>query len=172
MEELGCLPEYNNVNKPSEIKWGKRSDGSVVIILSSTIINAYDWIVTWRENVFLLPYGKTGRDFIDQVTLHINEWNNDSENQHVSQKAAFVLIAVALPKPSKKNQKLPRQKITRMRCLNGWRCEKRAKSINCLGKKELLKVVSESIRGRTPLTDLRSLLSSCLKGRLTQHSAF
>lgn len=100
----GCLPEYNSAYKPSEIKWGKQSDGSSIVISSSTIIDAYNEIVTWRKNVFLVPYGKIGRDFIDQVTLHINEWNSGSENQHVSLKAAFVLIAVSLQKPSPKSK--------------------------------------------------------------------
>ena len=44
--------------------------------------------------------GKTGRDFIDQITFHINEWNNCSDNQHIALKAAFTLLAVGLQKPS------------------------------------------------------------------------
>jgi hypothetical protein len=51
-----------------------------------------------------VPYGKTGREFIDQVTLHINEWNSGSEYQHVSLEAAFVLIAVGRQKPSPKSK--------------------------------------------------------------------
>ena len=101
---LGCLPEYNSAYKPSEIKWGIQSDGNAIIISSSTIIDAYNEIITWRKNVFLVPYGKIGRDFIDQVTLHINDWNSGSENQHVSLKAALVLIAVSLQKPSPKSK--------------------------------------------------------------------
>ena len=33
-------------------------------------------IATWRKNVCLVPCGKTGRDFIDQVASHICNWNN------------------------------------------------------------------------------------------------
>ena len=51
----------------------------------------------------LVPYGKIGRDFIDQVTSHINDWNN-SDNCHVSLKAAFVLLAVGLQKPGPKSK--------------------------------------------------------------------
>ena len=91
----GCLPEYNSVNKPP-INWGKRSDGRTIVISTSDIIEAYDEITTWKKNVFLVPYGKTGRDFIDQITMHINDWNSGSENQHVSLKAVFVLLAVGL----------------------------------------------------------------------------
>ena len=54
--------------------------------------------------MFLVPYGKIGRDFIDQVTSHINDWNNSSDNCHVSLKAAFVLLAVGLQKPGPKSK--------------------------------------------------------------------
>ena len=61
-------------------------------------------IVTWRKNVFLVPYGKIGRNFIDQITLYINDWNNGADCQHISWKAAFVLLSVALQKPSPKSK--------------------------------------------------------------------
>ena len=52
----------------------------------------------------LVPYGKIGRVFIDQVTSHINDWNNSSDNWHVSLKAAFVLLAVGLQIPGPKSK--------------------------------------------------------------------
>ena len=54
--------------------------------------------------MFLVLNGKIGRDLIDQVTSHINDWNNSSDNCHVSLKAAFVLLAVGLQKPGPKSQ--------------------------------------------------------------------
>ena len=65
---------------------------TAIVLSSSTIINAYSEIVRWKKNVFLVPYGKIGRDFIDEVTSHINDWNNSSDNCHVYLKAAFVLL--------------------------------------------------------------------------------
>ena len=81
------------------------------MIPTSIITDAYNEIVTWRKNVFLVPYGKIGREFIDQVTLHINEWNSSSNNQHISLKAAFVLLAVALQKPSPKSKTKDHQEV-------------------------------------------------------------
>ena len=101
---LGCLAEHNVVDKPSMITWGTRSDGSLVVIPTSIITDAYNEIVTWRKNVFLVPYGKTGKEFIDQVTSHINDWNSNSDQQHISLKEAFVLLAIALQKPSPKSK--------------------------------------------------------------------
>jgi len=85
----GCLPGHHVVDKPSMVTWGIRSD---------------DEIVSWRKKVFLVPYGKFGRGFIDQVTLHINDGNSSSDNQHISLKAAFVLLALALQKTKSKTR--------------------------------------------------------------------
>ena len=49
---------------------------------------------------FLVPYGKMGRDLIDQLTKHVNDWNNDTTMHHITFKAAIVLLALALQKPS------------------------------------------------------------------------
>ena len=70
---LGCLQEHNSVDKPPMITWGIRRDGSLIAIPTSIISDAYYEIVTWRKNVFLVPYGKISKEFIDQVTLHIND---------------------------------------------------------------------------------------------------
>ena len=51
---------------------------------SSEIDKAYDEITAWRKNSLLVPYGKSGRDFIDQLTKHLNDWNNKLEKQHVA----------------------------------------------------------------------------------------
>ena len=70
----GCFSDYNTINKPSMINWRKRSDGSAIVIPISIIPDAYNEIATWRKNVFLVPYGKVGRDFINQITFHI-KWH-------------------------------------------------------------------------------------------------
>ena len=109
--ELGFVPDYVSVCKPETIKWGKRIDGSEIVLQTSVITDAYNEIATWRKNVFLVPYGKTGRDFIDQVALHINDWNNGAKCQHIALKAAFVLLAVGLQKPSPKSKAKEHQEL-------------------------------------------------------------
>ena len=44
-------------------------------------------------------YGKIGKDFIDELTLLINDWNYETERQHVALKAFFRLQTVSLQKP-------------------------------------------------------------------------
>ena len=97
------------------INWGKRSDGNAFVISTSVIADSYIQIATWRKNVFLVPHGEVGRDFIDQVTLHINDWNSGSDNQHISLKAAFVL-----QKPSPKSKAKDPQDVLPKRLIH-WR---------------------------------------------------
>ena len=94
----GCLPEYVEVNRPQLVNWNRNSDGELITIYSSLIDDAYIEITTWRKNTFLVPYGKKGRDFIDQLTKHIDDWNNGTIMQHLALKAAIVLFS---------NQRLP-----------------------------------------------------------------
>ncbi|CAB3984705.1 Hypothetical predicted protein, partial [Paramuricea clavata] len=96
IHEAGRLPNYVAVDIPSITIWGRRADGSIIAVNSSTIINAYDEITRWRKNTFLVPYGK--------LTQHINDWNNASQTQHIALKAAIVLLATALQKPSVKSK--------------------------------------------------------------------
>ena len=94
---------------------GKRIDGSDIVLQALVITDAYNEIVTWRKNVFLVPYGRTGRDFINQVTSHINDWINGANCQHIALKAAFVLLAVGLQKPSPKCKAKEHQKLSSKR---------------------------------------------------------
>ena len=64
-------PQHNSVDKPAMITWEIKSNGSLIVLPTTIISDAYNEIVTWRKNVFLVLYGKIGREFIDQVTLHI-----------------------------------------------------------------------------------------------------
>ena len=86
---------------------------------SSEIDKAYDEITAWRKNSFLVPHGKTGRDFIDQLTKHLNDWNNGSESQHIALKAFIVLLALELQKPSQRSKakdspRMPREEASSM----------------------------------------------------------
>ena len=71
-----CLPNYTSVTLPASVNWGRISDGGMITITTATIDDAYNGVTTWRKNTFLVPYGKAGRDFTDQLTKHIDDWNN------------------------------------------------------------------------------------------------
>jgi len=71
---------------------------------ASLIVKASNEIAAWQKNSFLVPYGKTGKVFVDQITKHINDWNSGTEMRHIALKAAFVLLAVDLQKHCKKSK--------------------------------------------------------------------
>ena len=94
----GRLPEYKPADGLITFQWGRNTNGGIIWMTTSTFVNAYDEITRWRKNTFLVPYGKIGKELIDQLTVHIMDWNNIAENQHIALKAAFVLVAVCLKK--------------------------------------------------------------------------
>ena len=51
--------------------------------------------------------------FSFHMEKHIHDWNNGTEMQHTALKAAFVLLAVGLQKPSKK---IKGKRSSRMSC--------------------------------------------------------
>ena len=92
----------------------------MITITTATIDDAYNEVTKWRKNTFLVPYGKTGRDFIDQLTKLIDDWNNRSPMQHLALKAAIVLLATALQKPGQRSKAKEHQKCLTKR-LTLWR---------------------------------------------------
>ena len=65
-EVPGSLPECNTLHTPSSFVWGQDDSGRSIIFNVSTIENALDEISNWRKNTFLIPFGKTGKEFIDK----------------------------------------------------------------------------------------------------------
>ena len=118
-ERSGKLPEYKHLLFPSRVFWGQDPEGRPITVNVSTIEDAYDEIVKWRKNTFLVSYGKIGREFIDKFTEHINDWNNGSPLQHIALKAAIVLLAVGLQKPSQKSKAKDHKECLGKR-LNQW----------------------------------------------------
>ena len=43
---------------------------------------------------FLVPFEKTGKEFIDTLKELINKWNNGSEMEFIALKVAIVLLAL------------------------------------------------------------------------------
>ena len=116
----GCLTKFNPVAKPNELFWSFDPDGVPFIIPTSTIPSAYNEIVTWKKNAFLVPYSRTAKDFIDKLTSRINDWNNGTDLHHISLKAVLVFLAVALQKPGRKSKAKDHQVILSKR-LEKWK---------------------------------------------------
>ena len=75
-----------------------------ITVNTNTTNEAYSQVVHWRKNLFLVTYGKIGKDFIDELTLLINDWNYETESQHVALKEFFLLQTVGIQKPGPKSE--------------------------------------------------------------------
>ena len=79
--------------------WGIHDDYKYV---EKTINRIYNKIVYWKRNLFMLPFGKSGKTYIDQVTYLLNEWLHDSPLSNISIK--MVMPQLLLQKPSKSSK--------------------------------------------------------------------
>ena len=77
--------DYNGINK---------------FDLFSLISNTYEDIVTWKKNLFKLPSGKCGREFIKLMTDWLQKYNSDSTFQCIAMKVVRILPNMLLQKPS------------------------------------------------------------------------
>ena len=72
--------------------------------LNQTVSAIYEECVYWRRNLFLLPSGKAGKQFIEECTRLINIWNNDSPLKPIALKALMIMPSLLLQKVSKNSK--------------------------------------------------------------------
>ena len=65
----------------------------------------YAEVVHWRSKCFSIPFGKTGRDFVRELSRLYLAFGSASTLEAVALKTATVLPILLLQKPSKKNQR-------------------------------------------------------------------
>ena len=84
------------------------------------------------------------------------DWNNGTDLQHISLKAVFVFLAVALQKPGRKSKAKDHQVILSKR-LEKW---KRGEIEGLVREGRMIQTASESLKAQTHLTSQRYLPSS------------
>ena len=63
----------------------------------------YEQIVYWRKNLFFLPSGKAGKQYIGETTKLMNEWLQESHLKDIAFKAIMTMPNL-LQKPSKNSK--------------------------------------------------------------------
>ena len=84
---------------PSEIKakmWGNVCHES----FCDKINKIYDEVVHFRRNIFNLPSGRAGKQFIEELIFWLRQFNSNSDLNSVALKAFMVLTSLILQKPS------------------------------------------------------------------------
>ena len=80
--------------------WGSLNLDEVNHIITSI----YEECVFWRRNLFLLPSGKSGKQFIEECTRLINDWTNDAPLKPIALKALMIMPSLLLQKTSKNSK--------------------------------------------------------------------
>ena len=57
----GRLPEYKCADVLITFQRGRNTNGGIIWMTVSAIVNGYEEITRWRKNTFLVPYGKIGK---------------------------------------------------------------------------------------------------------------
>jgi hypothetical protein len=81
-----------------DFQWGQL-DGQTFCEMIDT---AYNDIIHWKRNIFLLPSGAAGKSFIQEITRLLQAFANDSQMESSALKASFVMQILLLQKQSKK----------------------------------------------------------------------
>ena len=81
---------------------------------------AYEQIVYWRKNVFMVPTSTSGKKFFNKTTIHFDQWTNDTPLKSIAFKAIInVMPDLLQQKPSRKS-KAPGHLIPLLRRLKLW----------------------------------------------------
>ena len=62
------------------------------------IVDAYEKIVHWRNNLFDIPKGKAGKSFVAEMTQWINKWCEKSDFGEVAFKVISIMPNLLLQK--------------------------------------------------------------------------
>ena len=86
--------EYTN------IKWEERNLREV----SKKIQDAYERIVFWKKNLFMLPTGAAAKKYMTKTTKLMNGWTNNLPFKDVAFTTIHVMPNILLQKPSKRSK--------------------------------------------------------------------
>ena len=88
--------------------------------MKDKIDQVYIEIASWKKNNFLLPRGKVGKDFIDELTRLLNHFNLKTHLQKHAISLALIFITIMTQKPSRNSRAKDNSRYLEMR-LDKWR---------------------------------------------------
>ena len=91
-----CLSILSN-----KIEWGSMKGEAVI---RAKITSIYEEITKWRKNLFLLPRGKVGTNFIKEIIRLIQLFIIPSNWSRLGLSMVFIFIPLMLQKPSSKSK--------------------------------------------------------------------
>jgi len=87
--------------KANKIKWGSMVGEELI---AEKVQAVYQEMVTWRKNLFLVPRGKSGSDFIKELTRLILLFADATKWERLSFALVHIFLPIMLQKPSSKSK--------------------------------------------------------------------
>ena len=88
--------------KANKIKWGQYQGEEKIREVISSI---YEKILDWDKNIFLLPRGKCGTDFLKTLTTLIYHFVNKTKWERLALPLVMIFVPLMLQKPTKKSKR-------------------------------------------------------------------
>ena len=82
--------------KANKLNWGKYEGEQQIY---ETIQSMYNEILNWKKNIFSLPRGKCGNDFIKELTRLMNLFVRKTAWERLALSLVHVFLPVMLQKP-------------------------------------------------------------------------
>ena len=83
-----------------DFQWGSLDGKS----FCNAINEAYNDVIHWKRNIFLLPSGAAGKSFIQEIIFLLEAFSKASALESIALKASFVMQILLLQKPSQKSK--------------------------------------------------------------------
>ena len=100
---LPNLPDVEiqpSIRNSFDIIWSNLSYNEVSKIMD----NLYNEIVKFRRNLFKLPTGKSGKNFIEEITFWLRQLNANTKLNGIAMKIFMILPSLLLQKPSSRSK--------------------------------------------------------------------
>ena len=94
------LPPYHPLSKPN-FMWSENISGEA---FTDDIMATYHEIVHWKKNIFMVPSGRAGEDFVKEMSLLFRSYGESTAEECVSLMAAMVIPSLLLQKPHPKSK--------------------------------------------------------------------
>ena len=98
-DQIRELPPFVQLSRPN-FQWGDKKGEEFVRVVEE----AYHEVSGWRRNVFLVPSGSAGKEFVDELTRLFNAYAQASALESVAFKLVMVGCTLLLQKPHMKSK--------------------------------------------------------------------
>ena len=100
--QTGSEPEgpRHHALLPPDFLWGEKTGE----VFSQLVFSAYEEVVHWRHNIFLIPSGRAGKTFVRELARLYQAYADASTLECIALKAGTVLQCLLLQKPHAKSK--------------------------------------------------------------------